>query len=114
GRPVVNSEPLGPSNRRGGLITSEIMYHPRTRVDGKNLEFLEVFNAQPFAEDISGYRITGEVDYTFPAGTVLPGGGFVVVARVSTDVQSAYGISGVLGPYTNNLSNGSGTVRLRK
>src|SRR5262249_39639809 len=37
-------EPLGPSSRRTGLTISEIMYHPRSRTDGRNLEFIELFN----------------------------------------------------------------------
>src|SRR5206468_4539568 len=41
------------------------------------------------------------------------GGAFLVVAKSPADLQSVYGISGVLGPYTNNLPNSSGTVRLR-
>jgi hypothetical protein len=50
-------EPLGPSSRRTGLVLSEIMYHPKERADGKVLEYVELFNTQPFAEDISQYRL---------------------------------------------------------
>src|SRR5207247_10024258 len=45
--------------------------------------------------------------------TVLPGGSFLVIAKSPADLQSVYGLSGVLGPYTNNLPNNSGTIRLR-
>jgi hypothetical protein len=41
------AEPLGPSSRRTGLVISEIMYHPAARADGKNLEFIEIFNSEP-------------------------------------------------------------------
>jgi hypothetical protein len=105
-------EPLGPSSRRTGLVISEIMYHPQN-VTTNSLEFVELYNSDLISEDISGYRLSGSIDYTFPAGTILPSGGFLVVARVPSAVQSYYGISGVLGPFTNNLPNGSGTVRLR-
>src|ERR1043166_2692495 len=116
-------EPLGQCSRNTSLVISEIMYHPgntrgtmNTNSDGfvtNSLEFVELFNALGTPEDISGYRLSGDIDYRFPPGTVLPGGGFVVVARSPADVQSVYGITGVLGPYTNNLSNSAGTVRLR-
>ena len=43
----------------------------------------------------------------------MPGRSFLVLAAAPVDMQSAYGLTGVLGPYTNKLSNGSGTVRLR-
>ncbi|MEO7317666.1 MAG: lamin tail domain-containing protein, partial [Chthoniobacteraceae bacterium] len=37
-----------------------------------------------------------------------------VVAKVPADVQSVYGLSGVFGPFAQNLSNQGGTLRLRK
>src|SRR5687768_9804974 len=90
------------------------MYHPAERADGRNTEFIELFNALPEPQDISGYRLEGEAQYTFPTNTVLPAGAFLVVARVPADMQTVYGITGVLGPFTNtnNLSNAAGTIRL--
>ncbi len=105
-------EPLGPSSRKTGLVISEIMYKPAPRADGKVLEYLELFNSNPYPEDISGYRISGSVDFEFPAKTTLPGGGFLVVARSPIDIQSVYALTNVMGPYTNTLKN-SGTLRLR-
>ena len=105
-------EPPGPSNRRSGIVISEIMYHPATSLDNLETEFIEVFNSNPFFEDISRYRIGGEVDYTFPQGTVLEGGAYLVVARKPEDVEKKYGIKGVLGPYKNKLSNNSGMLVL--
>ncbi len=110
------TEPLGPSSRKTGLILSEIMYHPRDVLLGTNqaeLEFVELFNSNPYSEDLSGYRLSGDISYTFPAGTILEGGRFAVVARAPADAQTVYDISGVLGPFTNNLPNDRGTVRLR-
>src|SRR6185312_779958 len=105
-------EPLGPSSRKTGLVISEIMYKPAPRTDGKVLEYVELFNSNPFFEDITGYRLSGDVDFTFPSNTVLQGGAFLVVAKSPADVQSVYGITNVVGPYTNSLKS-SGTVRLR-
>src|ERR1041385_1837861 len=73
-------EPLGQSSRLTSLVISEIMYHPLARVDGKNLEFIELFNSLSTPEDISGYRLDGDVQFAFPAGTVIPPHGFLVVA----------------------------------
>jgi len=111
----INVEPLGQSSRRTSLVISEIMYHPAERADGRNTEFIELFNALGEPQDISGYRLSGEVEFTFPTNTLLPAGGFAVVARVPADVEFVYGISGVVGPFanTNNLSNQNGTIRLR-
>ena len=113
GSPLVTVEPPGPSSRRTPLTFSELMYHPATRTDGRKLEFIEIFNSNPFFEDLSGYRISGQIEYTFPAGTVLGGGGFLVVARNPADIQAVYGITNVTGPYIGTFSNKKGTLRLR-
>jgi hypothetical protein len=107
-------EPLGPPRRRSGLAFSEIMYHPRERADGRNLQFIEIYNSNPWAEDLGGWRVAGSVDFTFPKGTSVAGQGFLVVAPSPADVEAVYGITGVLGGFTNNLPRGSGTVRLVK
>lgn len=93
------------------------MYKPAARPDGKVLEYVELFNSNPFFEDLSGFRLSGfrlsgDIDFIFPANTVLPGGGFLVVAKVPADVQSVYGVSNVVGPYTGSLK-ASGPLRLR-
>ncbi len=104
-------EPLGPSSRKTGLAITEIMYHPPQRTDGRQLEFIELFNANPFYEDLSGYRISGEVNYVFPEGTLIPGGGFLVVARSVDDLKAVYGLASVYGSFTGALKS-SGTIRL--
>ena len=113
-RPQRTWEGAGASSRRTGLAISEIHYHPLARVDGKNVEFIELYNSNPWIEDLAGWRLTGDVDFTFPAGAQIPAKGYVVVAKVPADVQSVYGLSGVLGGFAQNLSNEGGTLRLRK
>lgn len=106
-------EPLGPASRRGGIVISEINYHPGDRADLKNLEFVEIASTLPWTEDLGGFQLTGEISYTFPAGTSIPAGGYLVVAAVPADVQSAHSLTGVLGPYTGALNNAGGRLRLR-
>ncbi|MCW5559622.1 MAG: lamin tail domain-containing protein, partial [Verrucomicrobiae bacterium] len=108
----VDREPLGPFVRSTGLVLSELHYHPMDEVSGRNLEFLELYNAGAIPEDLSGARITGEVEYTFPEGTRLNAGAFLVVASAPQDVSAAYGITGVLGPYSGRLSNAGGDLAL--
>ncbi|MHC1763668.1 MAG: lamin tail domain-containing protein [Verrucomicrobiia bacterium] len=103
----------GPSNRRTGLVISEIMFHPAERTDGRDLEFVEVFNSQGIFADISGHRLTGALEFTFPEGTILPAGGFAVVARVPEDIRAVYGLTNVLGGYAAGMDNRSGVVQLR-
>ncbi|HUR44287.1 MAG TPA: lamin tail domain-containing protein, partial [Candidatus Saccharimonadales bacterium] len=105
-------EPLGPSSRLTGLVISEIMFKPAKRGDNRVLDFIEIYNSNPFFHDMSGYKISGDVDFIFPPGTIIPGGGFKVVAAAPADLQAVYGLGGVMGPYTNNLKR-SVTLRLR-
>src|SRR5260370_34117355 len=70
-------ESLSPSCRKTGLVISEIMYKPAARMDGRNLEYVELYNSHPSFEDISGYRISGDISYNFPATTVLQRSAFV-------------------------------------
>ncbi len=107
-------EPLAVSSKKTPIIFSELHTHPATRLDGKNLEFIELYNTNPWPEDLTGWRISSDVDYAFPPGTSIPAQGFLVVAAVPADVQTVYGITGVLGPFTGALSNEGGKLRLRR
>jgi hypothetical protein len=107
------NEPLGPSSRTTGIIFSEIMYHPKARPDGRNLEFVELYNARSVFEDLSGWRITGDINFIFPDGFTLQAGDFVVVAGSPEDLKGVYGITNVLGPYSGSLPHDGGRVRLR-
>src|SRR5262249_18248836 len=90
-------EPPGPSSRRTPLAISEIMYHPAARSDGRNLEFIEIHNSAAIPQKLDGFRISGDVDFTFPTNTVLAPGARLVVAANAADVQAVYGIANVIG-----------------
>jgi hypothetical protein len=104
-------EPLGPCSRLTPFVISEIMYKPAPRTDGNNVEFIELYNTNPYFEDLSGFQIAGSISYTFPAGTILAGGAFLVLAASPPAIQNVYGITNVLGPYTGALKK-SGTIEL--
>ncbi len=106
-----SAEPLGPSSRRTPLVISEIMYHPAERLDRKNLEFVEIYNSQPWFEDLSGCRLAGDAAFEFPPGSILPGNSFLVVATEPDSVKSVYAITNVTGPLGAALPNGSGDVQ---
>ena len=112
GIPVV-MEPPGPCNRRGPLVISEIMYHPAPNAAGRKLEFVELFNSGAVPQKLDGFRLSGDVDFTFPSNTTVAAAGYLVVAANLADLQSIYGVTNVVGNFTGNLPNDSGTVRLR-
>jgi hypothetical protein len=105
------TEPAGPSSRRTPFAFSEIMYKPADRVDGRNLEFLEIYNSNPWPEDISHYQIRGQISYVFPANMAVPAQSYLVIAAVPADMTAVAGITNVVGPYTGTLKT-SGEVEL--
>ncbi|MBP8259618.1 MAG: lamin tail domain-containing protein [Verrucomicrobia bacterium] len=102
-------EALGQCSRLTSLVISEIMYHPAD----DRLEYVEIFNSRAEPEDLSGCELGGSIRYTFPPGSAIPGGGFLVVAGSPADFRSAYGIDAVLGPFTGSLPNSEGVVTFR-
>ncbi|HTI70104.1 MAG TPA: lamin tail domain-containing protein [Candidatus Limnocylindria bacterium] len=110
---VRDREPLGPVNRRTGLVFSEIMYHPKTAAGTtNNLEFIELYNADTIFEDLGGWRLKGGVGYTFPSGFKLPAGATVVIAADPVSLKAAYGITNVVGPFKGALNNGGDSLKL--
>ena len=110
---AASTEQPGPSNRRSPLVISEIMYHPAVREDGANLEFIEIYNSQPWWEEISNFRIDGDVRFTFPADARIDELSYVVIAADPDAVKKAYGLENVFGPFTGRLANSGGRLRLR-
>lgn len=97
-------EPPAACSRTTPIIFSEIMWKPAPRTDTNNCEFLELYNSNPWFQDISGYQITcADMNYTFPPGTVLAGGAWLVVAASPGSIRNVYGITNVMGPYNGSL-----------
>ncbi len=102
----------GPASRSTPLTISEIMYHPTARADGRDLEFVEIFNTEPFPRSLAGYKLAGDVSFDFPTNAILGARAYLVLAAVPDDVRAVYGATNVLGAYTGRLSNSSGALRL--
>ncbi len=102
---------LQPSSHRTPLIISEIMYNPLPGNDGLNYEFVELYNTEPVAQDISGFRLDGEIRYRFPEGTIIGVREYLVVAADPAVIEQEYGLT-ALGPYAGNLDNAGGVVRM--
>lgn len=75
-------------------------------------EFIELHNATGTAVDLSGWKLRGGVDYTFPNGTSIPAGGFLVIAQTPSTILSRYGVA-ALGPWVGALNSDGERVTLR-
>ncbi len=107
------------------LVINEIHYHPvendafnadRTPVldlSSDLHEFVEIYNATASPITLTGYKLSGGIDYTFPTGTMIPASGYKVIAKNPARMAIVYpSVTGVLGPYTGTLSNSGDTVDL--
>jgi hypothetical protein len=83
------------------VVFNEIMYHPAANSAGG--QWLELCNQMSVDVDISGWSVVGGVNYTFAEATVIPGGGYLVVAQSPSDLAAATGLTNILGPFTGQL-----------
>jgi hypothetical protein len=96
------------------LLITEIMYHPpsTTNLDGDEFEFVELKNVASTNLELSGVRFTNGILFTFPIGTFVAPGQFVVLVSNPAAFTNKYPGARVDGVYTNRLSNGGETVAL--
>lgn len=88
---------------------NEIQFDPPTA----GAAFVEIHNASATGSfDLTGWRLEG-VDFTFPPGSVLAPGGFLVVAADAAAFRQAYGTTVIpIGAFGGNLQNNGETLRL--
>ena len=109
--------PMPPMAEPPKVVFSEIMYHP---VDEKayddNHEFLELYNRSDSAVDLSNWKLSGTVHFTFPSGSTIAPGGYVVLAKNKSALASIasyqLGPSDILGEYSGDLDNGGAVINL--
>jgi hypothetical protein len=93
------------------LVFNEVMYHPATNEPA--LEWVELYNQMAVDLDVSGWSLTGNIGYTFPANSRIAGRSFIVVAINPAALLATMAQTNVVGPFTGRLNNANGTVRLR-
>ena len=88
------------------------MYHPVS--ENRGHEFVELLNTGPVSVDLSGWSISGGVEFVIPAGTTIQAGGnFVLVADAAAFSSLYPTVTNFAGDWTGQLSNASDNVRLR-
>ena len=100
-----------PANAAGQVVINEFHYNSENEASLE--EFIELHNPGDAPYDLSGHRLDDAVSYPFPPGTVLPAGGYLVVAQDPATLESKFGITGVHGPWSGKLSSGGEEIELR-
>ncbi|MDP4623820.1 MAG: lamin tail domain-containing protein [Akkermansiaceae bacterium] len=103
------------------LLLTEVHYNPRDPASpsvytGDDFEFLEFQNTGNSVIDLSGYSLSGGINFSFAGSAMqsLSPGDFVVVVKNQAAFASRYDISGmnIAGAYTGQLSNSGENVSL--
>jgi hypothetical protein len=103
--PWVRDEELSP----GPVVFTELHVHPP---EGDGAEWLELHNPTVLPIDLSGWALVDGVDYSFPEGTLIDPGGYVVVAAAPAALDGL-AAGPVLGPWSGRLANDGEEVELR-
>jgi len=106
-----------------GVVINEIHYNGVNNTIRN--AFIELYNDGATAADLSSWRLSGGVDYLFPAGTTLAPDAYLIVAEDPATILSTWSKT-ALGPWdnatvvypdgskeSNGLSNDGATIRLR-
>ncbi|MCW5553314.1 MAG: lamin tail domain-containing protein [Verrucomicrobiae bacterium] len=75
--------------------------------------WVELFNRSTNAVDLTGWRLDEGIDFRFAHGTTIPVGGFLVVAKDVSYMQSNYPGLNVVGPFNNRLSRSNDRLVLK-
>jgi hypothetical protein len=94
----------------GGIVINEVHYNG---IDNTvRNEFIELYNNTAASQDLTGWRLSGAIDYVFPAGTSIAPGAFLLVAEDPATIQARFSKT-ALGPWIGSLSSKGETIRLR-
>ncbi len=93
------------------VVFNEVHYHPAT--NEAILEWIELHNQMAVDIDLSAWSVRGEVEYTFPEGTLILGRGYLVIASDPAFLRAWTGGTNIVGPFSGRLNNSRGTLTLR-
>lgn len=123
--PAQSAVTMGASNaypRVGPIVITEINYHPAA---SNGYEFIELYNTASTnvalydsAIPTNVWRLDGAVEYSFPTGTVMAPGAYLIITETNAAAFEAFytvpGGTTVLGPYDGSLNNDGESVQLER
>jgi hypothetical protein len=101
---------LAESTMNSGVVINEIHYDPDVKTE--LVEFIELHNTTAADIDLTGWYFTNAISYQFPAGSILPAGGYIIVAQNPAHINAKWSRGRfivppnlVFGPYEGKLGN---------
>jgi len=113
------TETFGAANQidlEDGVVINEIFYHayPQTSPYApREEEWIELYNRGSSGVDLSGWTLGGGIEYDFPFGTVIPSGGYLVVAKDALALAGKHPAVTVIGNYSKQLGDGGDALILK-
>ncbi|MCA9152243.1 MAG: lamin tail domain-containing protein, partial [Planctomycetales bacterium] len=105
------------ANLHDEIVINEVMYHFRPHTVGSNEpqseyqevdeEWIELFNRSDRTVDLSNWQFDDAISYTFPVGTTMAPGGYLVITNDTAQLKAKYPelSSIILGDYDGRLNN---------
>src|SRR5438552_164052 len=79
------------------VVINEIFYHAPDDID--DLQWIELYNPTDAPVDLAGWSLRKAIGaYTFPAGTTIPAGGYLLTAKDPDLFKKHYPAQTALGP----------------
>lgn len=107
---LVLSASFAVSGRAADVVINEVMYHPSS--ENVLEEYIELFNRGSVPVDLSGWKFTKGVDYTFGNVVIAPGSYLVAAADLAAFQAKYPGVANVVGNWTGTLRNSGEEIEL--
>lgn len=103
-----------PREELSGLSITEIQYNPlpESSVSEDSLEFIELFNKGDKTISLEQVSFDDGIEFTFPAGSFISSGDYIVLASSAGSFQTRYGFA-PYGVYSGSLKNSGERIALR-
>ncbi|HAB15038.1 MAG TPA: hypothetical protein DCE44_01175 [Verrucomicrobiales bacterium] len=92
-------------------VINEIHHSPDVKQEA--VEFIEFYSPLDQEMNLSGWSLSGGVDFIFPPGTTIGPHEYLVVAQNPDALAAKFGVTNALGPWTGRLAGEGERVRLR-
>jgi len=114
---LMNNNCQAESISNSGVVINEIHYDPDVKTE--LVEFIELHNTTAADIDLTGWYFTNAIAYQFPAVSILPADGYIVVAQNPAHIQAKWS-SGrfivpphlIFGPFDGKLGNNGDRIEL--
>ena len=93
------------------VVINEIHHSPDVKQEP--VGFVELHNTGPAPVSLAGWYFSSGIEYRFPAGAMLPAGGYAVVAGNPAALSAKFGFGSAFGPWIGKLSGKGDRVTLR-